>query len=167
MWRLLAALLVLVPLVLLAVLPFFFYTCFNPADQIVALIVQIPADVDFVCIASGSGGRIDVMRWYYFTNISGFTERPGDRAFGSAYPGGADMETVAWITGERYGVITRTTDRQWSITWFEAKDVPVQGRGLYSKPARITFDLSKGRKEPLSEDTVKNQGLNQVPPREQ
>ena len=63
-----------------------------------------------------------------------------------------------WVSGDRYGVVTRTGE-EWHITWFNADEVPLEGRSILFGRGDVTFDLDKARTEPLPEDEVTALGL--------
>jgi hypothetical protein len=70
---------------------------------------------------------------------------------------------VVWKCGRRYGVVTKNTETQWQVTWFEPDALQrsswlwyLSGRGL------VTFDMSKGQTESLSDCQVEGLGLDGV-----
>jgi len=71
-----------------------------------------------------------------------------------------------WEFGARYGVLIQTetrkvsikgepyvpADENWSILWFNAGAVPIEGRSFFTGGGKVTFDLSRGQSEPLSKE---------------
>ncbi len=63
--------------------------------------------------------------------------------------------------GARYGVVISTHHpaeggrpfvEEWNVLWFNASEVPIEGRSLFTGGGRVTFELSRGRSEPFSKE---------------
>jgi hypothetical protein len=149
------------PVVLLlggcAGLTFFAYNCNNPRDWVVVSVTNLPGPDYYVCVVSESRGERRVMRQYYWHVYNSWTWKPSAKGR-RAYSAGEVGEPLAWVFGDRYGVVTRT-DEEWRVTWFNAADVPLTGRSILRGGGRVTLDLSQGQTEPLSADEVENLGL--------
>lgn len=159
--KLLFFFLISLPLAGLAVLIFLAYDCVYPRDEVQVNVTGIPDDVYFLCFVAQAQGKLHGMKWYRshifgpFT-MSGLTSG-GDRRQTTDF-----HDQVAWIFGERYGVITRGRDRGWRITWFEASEVPLIGRSILTGQGTATFDLTNGQTEPLPAGDVESLGLRAV-----
>ena len=66
---------------------------------------------------------------------------------------------VMWKFGSRYGVVTRGTDKVWRITWFEAVDLPIEGRGPLLGEGEVEIDLAKGRTAQMNADDMRRFGF--------
>lgn len=159
--KLLFFFLISLPLAGLAVLIFLAYDCAYPRDEVRVNVTGIPDDVYFLCFVAQAHGKLHAMKWYRSHIFGPFTM--SDLASGGDRPDASDFQDrVAWRFGERYGVITRSRDREWRITWFEAGEVPLFGRSLLTGQGTATFDLTKGQTEPLAAGDVESLGLRAV-----
>jgi hypothetical protein len=140
---------------------YFGYTCHNPRDRVHVDFVNVPGDVYFCCAACETGGVPRTMKWYIGSIGGAFTMDPANCIASSPYDrrfGGP----VEWQFGERYGVVTRSKDGKWRITWFDADTVPIKDRSVLTGGGKVVFDLSEGHTEPLTDDEVSALGLKPV-----
>lgn len=156
-------LLVAIPLSLLAALIFFVYSCNNPRDRVLVTVTGVPKDVDLVFPVVESGGQISGMKAYaggvfgpfVLSELQSLDKRSDAGGFG---------DPIAWLPGERYGMITMTNDGEWRIVWFNADAVQLTDRSLLVGGGSATFDLSRGQAEKLSDKEVTRLGLSQYSP---
>jgi hypothetical protein len=135
---------------------------FNPPDRVRVSVINIPDDVYFVSLAAATRGKLQTMHWSVKKIVVGtmhptrctWSYHPGPSIDWSAY--------VKWQSGEKYGVVTRTTDRVWRVTWFEANALPICGRVIVLGGGTAYFDMSKGRALPLLPEEVKDLCLEDV-----
>jgi hypothetical protein len=64
-----------------------------------------------------------------------------------------------WKFGNRYGVVTRRTDKIWRITWFQAGELPIHGRGILLGEGEVAIDLAKGQSEQMNADDIRRFGF--------
>jgi hypothetical protein len=79
---------------------------------------------------------------------------------------GGSASFVEWREGQHYGVVTRSKDGAWRITWFHAKQVSIEGRHFLLGGGRVHIDVSEGRGEMLSGEEVEELGFDAVERRE-
>lgn len=145
-------LLVLLPLSILTVLIYLGYECNYPRDEVRVTVTGIPQDVSFACLVAESQGRLQGMKLYRRHIFGPFVLSHLQSL--NREDAGDFKDRVAWMFGERYGVITCNTDKTWHITWFHASEVPWEGRSVLLGGGSVLLDLSKGRTEQLPRDEV-------------
>jgi hypothetical protein len=145
----------------LAALFFMYYRCNNPAVRVDVGITHLPRHTSFVCVVAEVDGSRHAMIWYVSGIFGFFTVSASSQ--GDLDPL-ADSDQlvrrwVAWEVGDRYGVVRRSADGLWEITWFEARQVPLQRRSSFLGPVEVVFDIPQGRTERLAEQDVKRLSL--------
>jgi hypothetical protein len=156
-----AVILGVIAMSVVAGLIFFVYTCNNPRDRVNVEIDRVPADVSFCCAVCETGGVRRTMKWYLW-HLGPFTMDAASCSASYRFGPGPIKADVEWQFGERYGVVTRSTDGQWRITWFDADTVPIKGRNVLTGGGKVIFDLSIGQTEQLTDDQVSALGLRDV-----
>jgi hypothetical protein len=134
----------------------------SPHDRTDTSFINVPADTQFLCVISSDLDRQpQAMQWYRTAHGPSEKAPPADPAFSSpsVVAGRVEHLQVAWLYGRRYGVVTLGGDGNWRITWFSRDVVSMDGRGFNTFPNPVTFDLSQGRQEPLSDADVAALGL--------
>jgi hypothetical protein len=137
---------------------FFIYTCFSPTDRVQVTLIEIPSDVDRACVGSKSGGSTRLMALY---RDYGFASVSSENFIRLQHRFVAEHVTydVAWRSGDRYVVYVGNRDGKWLAVRFEPNEAAIEGRLPVIGGGRVTFDLSKGKIEMLSEETAKELGL--------
>ena len=142
------------------------YCIFNPPWRVCVHLTNIPAGTTFVSLVADSGGALHNMDWSPRSEISvPFTMHPADCIWSVQNPDNLDVDWhsyVRWQPGERYGVVTRSTDGTWNVAWFEADSVPIQGRLWLLGGGEASFDITAGRTAPLPAEQLRTLGLDEV-----
>jgi hypothetical protein len=141
------------------------YFAFNPRDRIRVTFRNVPPGTTFLSIIAETDGLASNMNWSPQL-ILPFEMAPGRCTWSRRFPdNGHEDEThyfVMWIEGARYGLVTRNTDKQWSVTWFGAAAVPLEGRIFLLGGGRATFDMVRGKTEAFPLGKVEALGLDEV-----
>jgi hypothetical protein len=139
----------------------FIYFQFHPRDRIQIGVKNIPIGTRFLCLAVEKDGKIELMDWspYYV-----FPGRMAAADCAMSYRTPDDNAPIVnwyvmWEFGSRYGIVTRRTDKVWRVTWFEANEVPIQGRGFLLGEGEVAIDITKGRTEEMNTDDVRRFGF--------
>jgi hypothetical protein len=130
-------------------------------------------------LLAGSGGQIRAMQYYYEGGLFEHDLLGGPEMELNLRQGYG--RNFAWEFGDRYGFLFHkvtggppppppVVDKQivadkldipekaqprvetWRIVWFKAADFPIEGRSLLTGGGKVTFDMSQGQVEPLSEE---------------
>jgi hypothetical protein len=142
----------------------------RPRNRVSISIRNIPGGVNCLFLVSESNGKFYKLPWSLWKFFYGSAEPVGCslsdcdpvRPQEIHQPLDDDPRSglhVLWVYGDRYGVVTRTTDENWHVTWFDATDVPLKERRWLSGGGRADFDLAKGKTELLTPNGVKQLGL--------
>jgi hypothetical protein len=141
-----------------------FYLYLNPPDRVRISITNIPRGVDHASLAADLAGELRALDWSPKMIVS-TAMHPARCIWSSQNPESPKVDWdayVRWRPAERYGVVTRTTDGLWSITWFDASELPVRRRLPVLGGGEVAFDVAKGRNEPLTSEQVRTLGLQPV-----
>jgi len=150
--------------VIIGAVTVFVYYEFHPRDRVEISVQNIPLGTRFLCLISAKEGKIKLMDWspYYIF--------PGRMAPGNctmSYRSPDDQKAIAnwhvmWDFGDRYGIVTRRIDKKWRITWFNAADLPLEGRGDLLGEGSVEMDLAKGQTEQVDADEIRRLGLQEM-----
>jgi hypothetical protein len=130
-------------------------------------IANIPIGVYFVAIvAESETAEIHALN-YWPPSEGGPVTMPPERYIGSFRdPNGTSVGRLAswleWRNARRYGVITRSKDGTWRITWFAASQIPIEGRHFILGGGRVRIDLSQGMSEVLPQEAIRELGFERV-----
>jgi hypothetical protein len=148
--------------------PLAIYWSLNPPGRVQVCIVGLREDVYFASCVAECNGELQNMEWslgnlfepqspvhpkdWYWSNPN---------VIRKSHPSFNPL--VVWKFGRRYGVVTRNTEKQWRVTWFEPDDLQgsscfwyISGNGL------VTFNMAKRQTETLSVCDVEGLGLDDV-----
>jgi hypothetical protein len=138
----------------------FCFTACNPPDRVEVSFRNVPADTERVGVVTEANGTVQSVPTYvrYAGQLhvhlpDWHWDRPADPKLPS------DPQLVAWRKGDRYGVVTQGKDQAWRVSWFDATDVPIQGRSPLLGGGSVEFDLTKGRTEALPREQAEAIGL--------
>lgn len=139
---------------------------FSPPWRVLVDITNIPTGTNFASLVVDSGGILSNMDWSPSSELATpFTMHPAQCIWSYQNPENPRVwwnAFVRWQPGERYGVVTRSTDGTWRVSWFGADSVPIEGRLWVLGGGKASFDLSAGQTVPLSAEQVKSLGLDKV-----
>jgi len=71
------------------------------------------------------------------------------------HDGPAITRFVMWKSGSRYGVVTRQPEKVWRVHWFQAEDVPLDGRSFLFGEGMAVFDILKAKTEPPAAEVLR------------
>jgi hypothetical protein len=149
---------VMIGLCVISCVIFAWTTCFGGPPAVTVTVTNFRPGAFYFCVVCDDEGQLCAMHWdiKYITRIDVPPSTDGyrDPSWPSNQP---IVRNVRWRTGTRYGVVQRSVDKQWTVTWFEAGDVP----GIEERS--VTFDLSRGRTEPLPDGALPGLELSDVP----
>jgi hypothetical protein len=145
----------------------FVSVCMPPRDQVTVIIepLLLPENTKLRALVVDHHGQFHAMRCYDM--MMGGLSRNGD--INTVVGSGGDAKRTAivmWEFGNRYGVLIQKItykewikgepnvpfDENWRILWFNAADVPIEGRSFFTGGGKVAFDLSRGQSEPLSKE---------------
>jgi hypothetical protein len=153
-------------LVIVAAGAFWAYRSFNPPWRVRVHLTNIPVGTNFVSLVADSGEALRNMEWSPNSELSvPFTMHPARCIWSFQNPDRPKVDWhayVRWQPGERYGVVTRSRDGTWRISWFEADSAPIRGRRWLLGGGEASFDITAGRTVPLSAEQVRTLGLDKV-----
>lgn len=137
-----------------------FASC-NPSDKVMATFRNIPVGTIRLSVIAESDGKLDNVHWFghYVLGVPS-PIHPGDAGF--YRPAHLERDAsweIQWKQADRFGVVIQRDDRSWWVTWFDAGDVPINGRTPVLGGGSAIFDLNNGRAEPFPLEKVKDLGL--------
>jgi hypothetical protein len=146
---------------------FLFVRHFWPPDRVQIEIAQIPTGVYFVAlVAEFDKGEHRALNSSPPSELGPVTMHPEGYIGSFVDPNhprvGGPASFVEWQEGQRYGVVTRSKDGAWRITWFNASQVPIEGRRFIFGGGRVHMDFSQGRSEVLTREAVRELGFDRV-----
>lgn len=162
--RLYCSFVVAVPLFILTVLVFLIYSCNHPRDRVTVTVTGAPVDVTFACPVAETRGQVQVMKLYR-SHIFGPFVMSTPNSLGhprdddESRVAGDFSDLVAWLPGERYGVVTGTKTGRWRVTWFDARAVHLTDHSTLTGGGFVVLDLRNGQTENLTEKEAMNLGL--------
>jgi hypothetical protein len=140
-----------------------FFFVLNPRDRVEVSIVNVPAGTYFLCVVTDSDGAIKTMDWSVKLLVCYQLHPNSSRSYGHwDDPNVRLHQHVMWMWGDRYGVVSRKTDKTWWVTWFRSVDVPFKDRGWARGGGTVEFDLSEGKTEPLPSEQIRQLALQDV-----
>ena len=137
----------------------FVYFAFHPRDRVQCTVKNMPVGTRWFCLASENDGQIELMDWSPYHIFPG---RMTPQSCTLSYPAEEARlvrRDVMWQFGNRYGVVTRGTDKKWRITWLNAADVPIHGRVFLFGEGEVEMDLAKGQTELMNTDDIRRFGF--------
>ena len=136
----------------------FCFTICVPRNRVEAHFRNVPAGTENIGVVVDENGSID--------NLPGYILRIGQPvAILADWPwrDEQDSKTIGWRQGDRYGVVTQNKAGAWTVTWFDAAAVPVEGRSRLFAGGTVELDLAKGRAELLPREQAEKLGLSVEP----
>jgi hypothetical protein len=157
---------ILMGLLIVAVLVYFVYSCQNPSDRVRLYATNIPRGTDFLSVAALRGGRLHSMAWSPKHIFDPMTMHPADCSWSHLiHPNNPQVDWAAyvrWQWGDRYGIVTRDTEGNWRITWFDISTVSLEGHKPLLGGGEVRFDMSQGVTEPLTDRQRTELGFDNV-----
>ena len=139
---------------------------FSPPWRVRVYIANIPGGTNFASLVADSGGTLSNMEWSPNSELSmPFTMHPAQCNWSYQNPDNPKVDWhayVRWQPGERYGVVTRSTDGTWRVCWFETDSVPIRGRLWVLGGGEASFDVAARQTAPLPMEQVRALGLEKV-----
>lgn len=139
---------------------------FSPPWRVRVHIANIPKGTTFASLVAESGGTLSNMEWSPSNELSTpFTMHPAECIWSYQTPDDPKVNWhayVRWQPGERYGLVTRSTDGTWRVSWFGADSVPIRGRLRLFGGGEVSFDVAGGQTVPLTVEQVKALGLQKI-----
>jgi hypothetical protein len=138
----------------------FVYFQFHPRDRIAVTIKNAPAETRFLCIVTETDEGIRAMNWSP-SMVVPFEMEPRQCTISYVMHDGPTITNrfVVWRFGSRYGVVTRQPEKVWRVHWFQAENVPLEGRSFLFGEGAATFDILKARTEQLPAEAVRELGF--------
>ena len=138
----------------------FVYFQFHPRDRVVVTIKNVPAETRFLCIVAETDEGIRAMNW----SRSNFEMEPRDCAISYVINDGHAIpnQFVMWRFGSRYGVITRHPEKVWRVHWFQAEDMPLEGRSFLVGEGTAVFDMLKAKTEQPAAEVLRGLGIDDI-----
>ena len=139
----------------------------NRDDSVRLFVENIPEDVCYLSIIAESNGELKNMEWRVPNPWMGGRQNMHPKSclwsiHDNGHPRRIQWDAyVGWELGGRYGVVTMNRQKEWSVTWFDADEVPLKVGGEKME-RRARFDLARRKKEILPEKDVLTLGLDKV-----
>jgi hypothetical protein len=137
-----------------AFLGFWLHREINPPDRVLVSISDIdPSMEDYYLVADTPAGTKN-MPWYS-VKVTPFTRKSGGFA---SHHFSKDSDTlreafVAWIRGERYGVVIGCKDEDWRVFWFRPEDVHLRWDSWIVGGGEASIQLADKEKGELYRDS--------------
>jgi hypothetical protein len=141
----------------------FVYFQLHPRDRIAVTIKNVPAETRFLCIVTETDEGIRAMNWSP-SMIAPFEMEPRDCGISYVMHHGPTIANrfVMWRFGLRYGVVTRQPEKVWRIHWFQAEDVPLEGRRFLLGEGTAIFDILNAKSEQPAAEILRRLGIDDL-----
>ncbi len=126
------------------------YLFFSPADRVAVSVHGLPPNTRWLCLIAETATEPVALGWYR-TKVYPFVVSPPGSTLGR-FEKDPFVDWVQWRNGQRYGVLTRTLDREWKVWWFDVPDVPLRGRLWILGGGRVELQLTHGRRPETPRD---------------
>jgi hypothetical protein len=118
------------------------YRIFNPYDEVAADIQGIPPNTGFVCLLADTDNGPQAMDWS-LAKVFPFSMHPDGCTVSLLLDGKTSHRAnVRWISSERVGVLRRTANRKWIVSWFRPPKSQPKNRSLLFGGGTVTIDLA-------------------------
>ena len=122
---------------------------YRPGNQVRVAVENLPQDVFYASIIADTDSGLKNMHWLVANPWTGTREpiHPNDCTWSMSYfkdgPKRIDWDAwVQWEWGSRYGVVTMNRKEEWSVAWFGAEEIPLEGRAWGKGDGKASFDLA-------------------------
>ena len=134
---------------------------FNPYNEVTTDIRGIPPNTDFVCLVAETDDGPQAMEWS-LAKVFPFSMHPDDCTVSSLLVGESNHHAnVRWIFSERIGVLCRTNDREWIVSWFAPPKGQPRDRSFLFGGGSVTIDLSNAdTTQAMTADQLRALGMN-------
>ena len=136
------------------------YRLFNPYDEVATDIRGIPPNTDFVCLIAETDDGQQAMEWS-LAKVLPFSMHPDGCTVSSLLDGETSHRAkVRWVFSQRIGVLCRTSDRQWNVSWFDSPKSQPKNRSFLFGGGSITIDVSNAdNTQSITADQLRTLGM--------
>ena len=136
------------------------YRFFNPYDKVTTNIQGLPVNADFVCMVADTDDGLKAMEWS-LAKVLPFSMHPDRSTVSSLVHGKTSHHAnVRWIFSKRVGVLHRTADRAWTVSWFDPPASQPEGRSFLFGGGSVTMDLSNtNNQQQMSTEQLRSLGM--------
>lgn|GEM_PF-6050422 len=135
----------------------------NTYDEVKIDIHGLHQNKSFICFVAETESGPTVMQWYLAPmfgkgtmhpdscSISFFLDRKSPRSF---------RGNVQWIHLQRIGVLIKTADGEWNVTWFSSDNAELNGHSLLFGGGGVAIDFANADEtEPVSVEQLTKLGM--------
>jgi hypothetical protein len=134
--------------------------CYCPYDEVQIAITGTPTDTDFLCLVADKPSGAEAMLWS-LKKVLPFTMHPDKCTVSFVYNEDRVIRRpVRWVSSDRVGVLRRTKDRKWFISWYDPPKSNLKGRWFLFGRGSWEVDLRDADEvQPVNEDTLRAMGM--------
>ena len=135
-----------------------------PHDEVQIQIRGLPPDISFVCLVATTDIGPVALNWTHTNMLGGRATQHPDHctmSFIDQNLSGDFIAPLQWIHAQRIGILIKTTDRQWRVSWFSKDKAELKGHSLLFGRGSVAFDFSNAdENEPMSLARLEKLGMN-------
>jgi hypothetical protein len=138
-----------------------------PYDEVQLDIHSLPLNTSFVCLVATTDAGPTVVNWTHTNMLGGRAAMHPDSCSISSVKWYTKWKLshefsapVQWIYSQRIGILIKTADGQWNVSWFGKDKTELKGHSLLFGRGSVAFDVSNADEtEPMSTAQLEKLGM--------